>query len=588
MAPENVKSAAVAKPSSSSKKGGGSLDTESQSLKDILLAAEVCTDEQLKEVEEEHTRTGKPFKDLLIDFEIASEGSILELIANSLGTEVVDLSKIELEKAIVSLIDGDTARMLGVVPVTFDGSTITVAVRKPLDYQLIDELRFILSRDVTIVVASEAQIDAAIEKYYPVDVASMHDMLAELDIQEKDGGPGSMLENDKELENVANEAPIVKFVDVVLYQAIKDKASDIHFEPFEKEFKIRYRIDGALYEMAPPPKNLAVPVISRVKIMSGLNIAERRKPQDGRIQLKIGGKQVDLRVSTLPTSYGESVVLRVLDRSVVNLDLEVLGIGDDVLAKIRDIISMPNGIFVVTGPTGSGKTTTLYSALKEINKIEDKILTAEDPVEYDIEGIIQLPVNESIGMTFGRALRAFLRQDPDVIMLGEIRDLDSAQMAIQASLTGHFVFSTLHTNDAAGAITRLIDMGVEPFLISSSLVGVLGQRLIRRVCPQCKTAFDPTDDDLKLLGLERREVGENKFFYGKGCSNCNNTGYKGRKSITELLMMHPKINDLILKTSPTVVIRDKARELGMRTMREDGVRSILNGETTMEEVLKYT
>ena len=592
MAPENVKSQAPAKnaPAPAAhhpKKGGGNLDSESQSLKDILLAAEICSEDQLKEVEEEHVRTGKPFKDLLIDFEIASEASLLELIANSLGTEVVDLSKIELEKAIVSLVDGDTARMLGVVPVAFDGGTITVAVRKPLDYQLIDELRFILSRDVCIVVASEAQIDSAIEKYYPVDVASMHDMLASLDIEEKDGGLLG-IENDKELENVANEAPIVKFVDVVLYQAIKDKASDVHFEPFEKEFKIRYRIDGALYEMAPPPKNLAIPVISRVKIMSGLNIAERRKPQDGRIQLKIGGKQVDLRVSTLPTSHGESVVLRVLDRSVVNLDLDVLGIGDDILSKIRDIISMPNGIFVVTGPTGSGKTTTLYSALKEINKIEDKILTAEDPVEYDIEGIIQLPVNESIGMTFGRALRAFLRQDPDIIMLGEIRDLDSAQMAIQASLTGHFVFSTLHTNDAAGAITRLIDMGVEPFLIASSLVGVLGQRLIRRVCPQCKTAFDPTDEDLKLLGLERRDVGENKFYYGKGCQNCNNTGYKGRKSITELLIMNAKLNDLVLKVSPTVVIRDKARELGMRTIREDGVRSILNGETTMEEVLKYT
>ncbi len=590
MAPEkpqaplpDAKAAAAAQPQIS-KRSGPTLDPESQSLKDILLAAEICTDEQLKEVEEEHGRTGKPFKDLLIDFEIASEATILELIANSLGTEVVDLSKIELEKAIVTLVEGDTARMLGIVPVAFDGTTITVAVRKPLDYQLADELRFILSRDVSIVVAPESQIDAAIDKYYPVDIASMHDMLAGMDIKDD----GMNVSDDKEIESVANEAPIVKFVDVVMYQAIKEKASDIHFEPFEKSFRIRYRVDGALYEMAPPPKSLAVPVISRVKIMSGLNIAERRKPQDGRIQLKIGGKQVDLRVSTLPTSHGESVVLRVLDRSVVNLDLDVLGIGDDTLAKVRDIIQMPNGIFVVTGPTGSGKTTTLYSALKEINHPEDKILTAEDPVEYDIEGIIQLPVNDSIGMTFGRALRAFLRQDPDVIMLGEVRDLESAQMAIQASLTGHFVFSTLHTNDAAGTVTRLIDMGVEPFLIASSLVGVLGQRLIRRICPQCKTAFDPTDEDLKLLGLERRDIGDNKFFYGKGCENCNNTGYKGRKSITELLVMSPKINELVLKMSPTVVIREKARELGMRTMREDGIRSILTGETTMEEVLKYT
>lgn len=561
------------------------LDSENQSLKDILLAAEACTVEQMDEFIEEHTRTGKSLKDIIIDFEVMSEINILEHIAHSLATEVIDLGKGDIPKAVIEMIDPNTARMLGTIPYAFNGSTLTVAVRNPLNYQIVDELRFILSMDVEVVLAPEAQIDSAIEKYYPMDVASMHDMLAELDIQEKDG---ISLDNASELENVANEAPIVKFVDAIMYQAIKDKASDIHFEPFEKEFKIRYRIDGALYEMPPPPKNLAIPVISRVKIMSGLNISERRKPQDGRIQLKIGGKPIDLRVSTLPTQFGESVVLRVLDRSVVNLDLDVLGIGEEVLTKLRDIIAMPNGIFVVTGPTGSGKTTTLYSALKEINKIEDKILTAEDPVEYDLEGIIQLPINDSIGMTFGRALRAFLRQDPDVIMLGEIRDLDSAQMAIQASLTGHLVFSTLHTNDSAGAITRMIDMGVEPFLITSALIGVLGQRLIRRVCSNCKTEFDPTDEDLKQLGLERADIGNNKFYYGKGCPTCNNTGYKGRKALTELLVMNAKINELVMVSSPTVVIRDKARELGMKTMREDGIRSILNGETTMEEVLKYT
>lgn len=561
------------------------LDSENQSLKDILLASEACTVEQMDEFIEEHTRTGKSLKDIIIDFEVMSEINILEHIAHSLAAEVVDLGKGDIPKAVIDMIDPNTARMLGTIPYAYNGSTLTVAVRNPLNYQIVDELRFILSMDVEVVLAPEAQIDSAIEKYYPMDVASMHDMLAELDIQEKDG---ISLDNASELENVANEAPIVKFVDAIMYQAIKDKASDIHFEPFEKEFKIRYRIDGALYEMPPPPKNLAVPVISRVKIMSGLNISERRKPQDGRIQLKIGGKPIDLRVSTLPTQFGESVVLRVLDRSVVNLDLDVLGIGEEVLTKLRDIISMPNGIFVVTGPTGSGKTTTLYSALKEINKIEDKILTAEDPVEYDLEGIIQLPINDSIGMTFGRALRAFLRQDPDVIMLGEIRDLDSAQMAIQASLTGHLVFSTLHTNDSAGAITRMIDMGVEPFLITSALIGVLGQRLIRRICNNCKTEFDPTDDDLKQLNLERADIGNNKFYYGKGCPTCNNTGYKGRKALTELLVMNAKINELVMVSSPTVVIRDKARELGMKTMREDGIRSILNGETTMEEVLKYT
>ncbi|MBQ7401328.1 MAG: type II/IV secretion system protein, partial [Lentisphaeria bacterium] len=461
--------------------------------------------------------------------------------------------------------------------------SLTVTVRNPLNYQIGDELRFMLNKDIIIVVSPEAQIDRFLEKYYPIDMGSMQDMLAEMELQD-----GLANLNEHDLENAASEAPIIKFVDAVLYQAVKDKASDIHFEPFEKEFKIRYRIDGALYEMAPATKNLAIPVISRVKIMSSLNISERRKPQDGRIQLRVAGNPIDLRVSTLPTQFGESVVLRVLDRSVVNLDLDMLGINENVLQKIRDIISMPNGIFIITGPTGSGKTTTLYSALKEINKIEDKILTAEDPVEYDLEGIVQVPINDSIGMTFAAALRAVLRQDPDIIMLGETRDLESAEMAVQASLTGHLVFTTLHTNDAAGAITRLVDMGVEPFLITSSLIGVLGQRLIRKVCNGCKTAFTPTDEDLAALGLKRSDIGDNKFYYGKGCNLCQNTGYKGRKAITELLVMDSRINDLVLQNAPTIVIRDKARELGMETMREDGIRAILNGETTMEEVLKYT
>lgn len=566
------------------------LDPESQTLKDILLAEHLCTEEQLKEVEEEHDRNGKPLKEVIIDFGILSELDMLQAISRNLVLEVRDISQADdPAQEIIKMIDGDTARMLGAFPLDFDGTTLSVAIRSPLNYQVIDELRFITGKDINQVIVPEAQVEAAIEKFYPLDVTTtMHDMLAALNVETEVKEDTPEAENEDEMQALANEAPIVKFVDAVMYQAIKDKASDIHFEPFEKIFKIRCRIDGALYEMAPPPKNLAIPVTSRIKIMSGLNISERRRPQDGRIQLKIGGKPIDLRVSTLPTQYGESVVLRILDRSVVNLDLDALGIRAENLNKIRDIIHLPNGIFLVTGPTGSGKTTTLYSALKEINNVEDKLLTAEDPVEYDLEGIIQLPINEGIGMTFARALRAFLRQDPDIIMLGEIRDLESARMAVEASLTGHFVFSTLHTNDAAGTVTRLIDMGVEPFLITSALQGVVAQRLIRRVCPKCKTPFIPTDEDLTLLGLERADIGDNKFYYGKGCQNCNNTGYKGRKALTELLVMTPKINDLVLASSPTVVIRDKARELGMVTMREDGVQSVINGETTMEEVLKYT
>ena len=566
------------------------LDSESQTLKDILIGDNLITEEQMKEVEEEQERNGKSLKEVIIDFGILTEADILEAIGRSLGLEVRSVAVEEdPPREVIKMIDGGTARMLGVVPLSFDGTTLNIITRNPLNYQVVDEVRFIVGKDVNQIVVPEAQVEAAIEKFYPVDVtATMHDMLAELNLDAEIKDDENPEQSADQLEAQANEAPIIKFVDAIMYQAIRDKASDIHFEPFEKEFKIRCRIDGALYEMAPPPKNLALPVISRVKIMSGLNISERRRPQDGRIQLKIGGKPIDLRVSTLPTQYGESVVLRVLDRSVVNLDLDALGIRPENLAKIRDIIQMPNGIFIVTGPTGSGKTTTLYSALKEINKTEDKILTAEDPVEYDLEGIIQLPINEGIGMTFGRALRAFLRQDPDIIMLGEIRDLESARMAVEASLTGHFVFSTLHTNDAAGTVTRLIDMGVEPFLITSSLQGVVGQRLIRRIRPRCKASFVPTDEDLALLGLDRADVGDNKFYYGKGCQNCNNTGYKGRKALTEMFVMHSQLIDLVLQSSPTVVLRDKARELGMITMREDGIQSVLNGETTMEEVLRYT
>ncbi len=390
------------------------------------------------------------------------------------------------------------------------------------------------------------------------------------------------------VEAEANATPIIRYVDLILYQAIQDRASDIHFEPFENEFKIRYRVDGALYEMAPPPRHLALPVISRVKVLANLNIAERRLPQDGRIQKSIAGRQVDLRVSTLPTQFGESVVLRVLDRSTVNLSLAALGMPPNIHNYILKTIDKPNGIFIVTGPTGSGKTTTLYGCLNEINTVDSKLLTAEDPVEYDIEGIMQVPINEAIGLNFGRVLRAFLRQDPDRIMVGETRDLETAQIAIQASLTGHLVFTTLHTNDAPGAVTRLIDMDVEPFMISASLEGVLAQRLIRKICPDCRVAYEPSEALLAQLGLSPHEIGDKNFYYGKGCATCNETGYKGRKGIFELLDITDPIRELINKRAPTVVLKQKAIELGMTTLREDGLRSIYDGETTIEEVLKYT
>jgi type IV pilus assembly protein PilB len=391
-----------------------------------------------------------------------------------------------------------------------------------------------------------------------------------------------------DLENLANEAPIIRFVNLVLYQAVQDRASDIHFEPFEDEFKIRYRVDGALYEMSPPPKHLALPVISRLKVMSSLDISERRLPQDGRISIQVAGRTIDLRVSTLPTQFGESVVLRVLDRAAVNLDIKSLGFPKAVLDYVAEAITQPNGIFVVTGPTGCGKTTTLYSCLRAVNNMDSKLLTVEDPVEYDIEGIMQVPVNEAVGMTFGKALRAFLRQDPDIIMLGEMRDLETSQIAIQASLTGHLVLSTLHTNDAPGAITRLIDMGVEPFLVSSTLMAVLAQRLVRTTCKGCRTPFEPTESQLSLLNLSPHDVGDKVFYYGRGCSSCNDTGYKGRRGIFELLVASEQIRTLINERAPTVVVRQKAVELGMVTLREDGLRGIFDGDTTIEEVVKYT
>jgi type IV pilus assembly protein PilB len=390
------------------------------------------------------------------------------------------------------------------------------------------------------------------------------------------------------IEAEASATPIIRFVDLILYQAIKDRASDIHFEPFENEFKVRYRVDGALYEMAPPPRHLALPVISRVKVMANMDIAERRLPQDGRIRKNIAGRAVDLRVSTLPTQFGESVVLRVLDRSTVHLDLEQLGMPDYVLNYVREVINQPNGIFIVTGPTGSGKTTTLYSCLRKINTIDSKLLTAEDPVEYDLGGIIQVPVNDVIGLTFARVLRAFLRQDPDYIMVGEMRDLETAQIAIQASLTGHLVFSTLHTNDASGAIARLLDMGVEPFLISSTLQAVLGQRLLRRICSHCRATCQPNESLLAELNLSPGDIGQRHFHYGQGCSACNHTGYKGRIGIYELMRINDPMRALINQRPPAVVLKEKARELGMVTLRQDGLRSIFQGHTTIEEVLRYT
>jgi type IV pilus assembly protein PilB len=563
------------------------IDAGSSAIWHLVLDAGKASEEQLAEVYEEHERTGKAFETVLYNYEIVTEAELLQLIAENLGTEVVDIKAVEPNRELKSKLTPEIARMYGIVPFDEDDGVLYVAAKDPMNYRMIDELHYVVGQPVRIFVGKPADIDDAMDFFYPADADSVSDILAEL----QDEGMSIDMDGDESADSLAeaaNNAPIVRFVEVILYQAIKDQASDIHFEPFADEFKIRYRIDGALYDMPPPPKHLALPVISRIKVLSNLNIAERRRPQDGRIELRIAGKPIDLRVSTLPTQYGESVVLRVLDRSVVALDLERMGMDSDVLESVRGLIHQPNGIFIVTGPTGSGKTTTLYSGLREINTIGEKLLTAEDPVEYDLEGIMQLGVRDSVGMTFASALRAFLRQDPDRIMVGEIRDLETAAMAVQASLTGHLVMSTLHTNDASGAVTRLIDMGVEPFLISSTLIGILAQRLIRRICAGCKTPYEPTDRDLERLGIDREELGTRRFYYGKGCASCNNTGYKGRVGIFELLRITPEIQEMINRRLPTGSIRKKAIEQGMQLLRQAGTRKVLEGVSTVEEVAQYT
>jgi len=557
---------------------------------DIFVEQGWLTEEGAYACLQEHGATEKPIEKVLVDNGLLTPEQFCHGIAESLGTEAADLNSLSTSPEILHLIPAGLVRLHGALPVGASGNTIYVCFIDPFDTQSAEDLRFALNREIHPMVGWPETVRNIIREHYGSEVTSLDEVLAQLsDVPEVTLREGNEDEfNAQAVAQEANAAPIIRFVDLILDKAISARASDIHFEPFETDFKIRYRVDGALYEMDPPPRHLALPVISRVKVMANLNIAERRLPQDGRIQRTVGGKQIDLRVSTLPTAFGESVVLRVLDRSSVNLDLESLGMPDYIYNYILEVIEKPNGIFIVTGPTGSGKTTTLYSCLRKINTIDTKLLTAEDPVEYEIDGIIQVPINEAIGLTFARILRAFLRQDPDRILVGETRDTETAQIAIQASLTGHLVFTTLHTNDSTGAVTRLVDMGVEPFLLSASLECVLAQRLIRKICTACRTPYEPTEQVLASLGLSPHDIGDKNFFYGKGCEVCNNTGYKGRKGIYELLKISDPIREMINERKPGVVMRQKAIELGMTTLREDGIRSIYDGLTTIEEVVKYT
>lgn len=523
-----------------------------------------------------------------------SDQEILYALGEQFGMETLNLNEIEIQPDVIQRVPGTMVNIYRVIPVTYKDDILTIAMADPMNIQVLDDLRLMLHCEIQGAVSNEEQIQRAIDKYYAgssENAENINSVLKEI-MESQDA---VKLEEEKpegynldDLNKMAESAPVIKLLNLILMQAIKDKGSDIHFEPFERDFKIRYRVDGVLYEMMPPPPHLALALISRIKVMSNLNIAETRLPQDGRIELTIGGRSVDLRVSTLPTMFGESCVMRILDRTVVNLDLESVGLREHDLVVMRKFIAKPNGIVLVTGPTGSGKTTTLYSALNEANHIEVKIITTEDPVEYDIAGIMQCQVNAEVGLTYSAALRSILRQDPNKVLVGEIRDKETAGIAVEAALTGHLVFSTLHTNDSAGSIARLIDMGIEPFLISAALEGVIAQRLVRRICNQCKTYYTPQLEEVLELGLRPEDLGDKRFAYGKGCGNCNKTGYRGRTALFEIMVCTDEIRQLILDNGSTDKIRELSREQGMRTLRESGLLSIFDGISTIEEVIRET
>ena len=552
----------------------------------LLLEKGLISDHQLEQALEEQKLTGKLLGRIMIDMGLVKEDDILQALGARSGISVARLKGVKIPKEVIDKVPASVAKIYSILPVAIDGNQLTVAIADPLNVAAFDDLRFTLGMNIKGVVASDEEIKEEIQKYYGSEGETIQDVLGVFGEKMELLPAGEESTDIATLQDLASRAPVIKLLNMILLQGVKEKASDIHFEPFEQDYRIRYRVDGVLYEVARPPKNLSLGLSSRIKVMANLDIAERRLPQDGRIMVTIEGKSVDLRISTLPTIFGESVVMRVLDRTVVSLSIDDVGMLEDTKKRIRTLIIKPNGIILATGPTGCGKTTTLYGCMKEINKIEYKVITTEDPVEYDLKGVIQVPINAKIGLTFASSLRHILRQDPDIIMVGEIRDAETAQIAIQASLTGHLVFSTIHTNDASGTITRLIDMGVEPFLVTSTLEAVLAQRLVRKICVFCKEEYTPEPEMLSDLGITPEMAAGKKFYRGAGCVKCNNSGYKGRTGLFELLVLNDKIRALVIEKAHTALIRDAAIEAGMKTLLSDGIEKIFLGATSAEEVLK--
>jgi len=524
---------------------------------------------------------------------LIDEKQLRHALAGQRGMEYINIAEVEIPPSTLEKVPAQMAKTYRIIPVDCDEeqAKLTVALDNPGNFRAIDDLNRLMGYMVDAKYTDPEHLEQALTKYYESqEDENINELINEIQSDEflaEFAGRNESIDLD-ELKELSESNPIKKLLNLVLLQAIRDKASDIHFEPFENEYKMRYRIDGVLYEMIPPPKHIAAALSSRIKVMADLDIAERRVPQDGRISLNVQGNPVDLRVSILPTMFGESVVLRVLDRSQISLDLDKLGLRQTELSMVRQLIRKPNGIVIVTGPTGCGKTTTLYSALNELNNVERKLITTEDPVEYDIDGVIQVQMKSDIGLTFAKCLRSILRQDPDILLVGEIRDLETAEIAAQASLTGHLVFTTLHTNDAPSSIARLLDLGVEPYLVTATLEAIVAQRLVRKICEKCKEPYEPTEVQLMELGLRPEDVKGKKFYHGRGCSHCNNTGYRGRTAIFEIMMFNDEIRELIVEQASTNVIREAAQRGGMRLLRDNGLADIYDGITSVEEVVKET
>lgn len=551
-------------------------------LQDIGLVDEKQLTAALQEQKETRERLGI----VLVRMGVISSEDLCNALAGQFGMDVIDLSKEKIDPQALRKVPSSIARRQKVMPIRLDDGTLTVAMSNPLDFLALDNLRAMLGCDVIGVLTTPDSIEKALANHYGTEEKTVDTMLEEL--TEHDVDLGEVAEAAATEAEEGQDATVVKLVSLLILEAFRSRASDIHLEPLEKKFRIRYRVDGILHEVPGPPRKLRGSVTSRIKIMSGMDIAEKRLPQDGRIQLNLLGKQVDLRVSTIPGLYGESVVLRILDKSSLLLGLDELGFLEEDEKIFDNVLNVANGIILVTGPTGSGKTTTLYASLNKLNKPDKKLITVEEPVEYMLSGINQCQVKPAIGLTFAVVLRSMLRQAPDIIMVGEIRDMDTAEIAIRAALTGHLVFSTLHTNDAPSAITRLIDMGIKPFLVASSVQAVLAQRLVRIICDNCKEAYDARVDELMQLGLDPSEKGKVKLYRGKGCGECNYTGYRGRKGIFELMIMSPKIQDMVMKRVSASEVKEVARKEGMHTLRDDGMRKALLGTTTLTEVLSIT